>query len=234
MKNNLLLLALTVFSFSALSEPALTGYKGYVKTTVYEDGSISRRIELVFGIDEREDAQTQKDFFIQNGYRVNEHAETNEFHLVAEKVCPASSSEMETCNDAFSKILLERKNGQFTFTEDFQTQFIRDEIAQTDLKDDRATVRVLMAELQYRFITMLPGKITSSSSGQFHVDTCEWHYDVEQLLTTASLKMTAQSELQRQDHFLWGYLLAGVMLITIGILIYIKLQLHKTTVQNGL
>lgn len=208
----------------------LSSYKADVISFIYEDGSIARRITLNYSIDEKDAALAKRMFFVNNGYSVHDFAVGDNFLLVAERVKPP---EQAVLNDGFSHVQLRVNDNRLSFADKFSTEFIRQDIAESDLKDDLATAKVMLADLEYSFYAIFPGRISESSSGEIRGDTTVWKYDVEQLLHHDRFEMTAVSVVDRADGLIWYVFLIGCLLTTIAVLLFVKTHLKQTGPATG-
>jgi len=202
----------------------LASYKATVVSFVYEDGSLSRRVTLNYSIDEKDAALAKRSFFTANGYTVHDYADEGNYFLIAERV---KSPDQPSLEDAFSRTELTIEDRRINWVDKFSTEFIRRDIENSDLKDNLATAKVMLADLEYSFYAVFPGHITESSSGEIQGDTTVWHYDVEQLLHHDHFEMSASSTVDRQDSLIWYVFLIGVLLVTIGILLFVKTQINR-------
>ncbi len=207
-----------------LSQAQLASYKATVVSFVYEDGSLSRRITLSYSLDEKDAALAKRSFFVNNGYTVHDYADEANYFLVAERV---KSPDRTTLEDAFARTELRLQDHGISWVDKFSTEFIQRDIDNSDLKGNLATAKVILADLEYSFYAIFPGHITESSSGEIHGDTTSWHYDVEQLLHHDYFEMSATSTVDRRDDLIWYVFLIGLLLLTIGILLFMKTHLNR-------
>jgi hypothetical protein len=200
----------------------LSGYQADIKTIVYEDGSISRTIALNLNPDVKESTKWKREFFIKNGYRVEERNQDDDFLIVASKVYTPSKENGTHFNDEFSRISLQRQADEFLFKEEFLTAFVMGEISASDLRDDKPAAKLLLADTQYNFFTTMPGKIAGVSSGEFNKNAAHWNFDIEQLFNHTVLEMATTSTIARDENVIWLILLTGVLLVTMGVLFLLK------------
>lgn len=219
-----LLLGIAVSSLAAQS--TLSGYKAVVRTTVYEDRSMSREIELNYSADEKEAAQSKRNFFQSYGYHLIERIDNDNFYLTASKIIPPDGFS----DDPFSRLLLNRNDNAYNYSEDFSNHFVIQDIQNSDLKNDLATAKVLLADVEYQFVVVMPGKIVETNANQFHMDTAAWSYDIEQLLNRQNFQMHVNSTVERNDHALWSFAVIAIIVLAIAVLIKLKFRLRDATV----
>lgn len=208
------------------AQSTLSGYKAVVHTTVYEDCSVNRTIELNYSVDEKESAQNKRDFFQSYGYHLVERVDRNNFYLTASKIIPPEG----VSDDPFGKVQLNRKNNSYNYTEDFSANFVTQDIQNSDLKSDMATAKVLLADVEYQFVVIMPGKIIETNANQFHLDTASWNYDIEQLLSRPVFHMNISSSVERNDNALWSLAVVAVIVLAIAVLIKLKFKLRNATI----
>lgn len=213
-----------------IARAQLASYKAEVVSFIYEDGSLSRRITLNYSIDEKDAALAKRMFFVNQGYIVHDYAVGDNFFLVAERVKPPAQ---DVLNDGFARAQLRVENNRLSFEDKFSTEFIRQDIAESDLKDDLATAKVMLADLEYSFYAIFPARVSESSSGEIRGDTTVWKYDVEQLLHHDRFEMTAVSVVDRADALIWYVFLIGLLLTVIAVLLFIKIHLKQTSAVTG-
>ncbi len=214
--------ALGIFNFPESEEAPLSGYEANVRTVVYEDGSVSRTIELSLNPDNKESVRYKKDFLTKNGYRVFEKKQDDYFIVIASKVFTASKNNGTHFDDEFSRISLQRQNDEVLFKEEFSTSFIMNEVNTSDLRNDRPAAKVLLADMQYHFHTTMPGTIVGVSSGEFNKNMAHWNFDVEALFNHASLEMATTSSVARDDNVIWLVAFTGILFVAIGVLFLFK------------
>lgn len=206
-------------------ETSLSGYKALVRTTVYEDGSIARRVELGLNPDIKESIQFKKNFLTENGYDVYERTTDSSFYLVATKATGAFNKNENIFSDGISSITVRRIGDEFQYQEEFFSAILQEEVGKSDLRNDEATAKVLLADTQFDFVTKLPGRILSVNAGDFDKDQARWTYDIEQLFKHTSFTMEARSTIVREETLIWAVFLIGLILMAIGVLLLIKSKL---------
>ncbi len=206
-------------------ETSLSGYKALVRTTVYEDGSISRRVELGLNPDIKEGIQFKKTFLSENGYDVYERSTDSSYYLVATKATGAFSKNENVFSDGISSISVRRAGDEFLYHEEFFSAILQEEVEKSDLRNDEATAKVLLADTRFDFVAKLPGRILSVNAGDFDKDEARWTYDIEQLFKHTSFTMEARSSIVREESLIWAVFLIGLILMVIGILLLIKSKL---------
>lgn len=215
--------------FSVLLQPAdetsLSGYKALVRTIVYEDGSIARRIELGLNPDIKETIRFKKEFLVENGYDVYEKATDSSFYLIGSKTAGASMKNENIFSDGISSIGIRRVEDEFQYREEFFTAFVMEEVKKSDLRNDEAAAKVLLADTQFDFVTTLPGRMISVNSGEFDQSQARWKYDVEQLFKHPSFIMEAKSSIKRDEALIWAVFMVGLLILTMGVLMLLKMKL---------
>ncbi|MBL7994673.1 hypothetical protein JNM05_04805 [bacterium] len=211
--------------FHPVDEASLSGYKALVRTIVYEDGSIARRVELGLNPDIKETIRFKKEFLIENGYDVYEKATDSSFYLIGSKTVGASTKKENVFSDGISSIGIRRVEDEFQYHEEFFTAFVMEEVKKSDLRNDEAAAKVLLADTQFDFVTTLPGRMISVNSGEFDQSQARWKYDVEQLFKHPSFIMEAKSSIKRDETLIWAVFLVGLLILTMGVLMLIKMKL---------
>lgn len=203
-------------------ESSLSGYKALVRTTVYEDGSIARRVELGLNPDIKEAIQFKRNFLTENGYDVYEKTTDSSFYLIATKATGAFNKNENVFSDGISSVTVRRVEDEFQYQEEFFTSILQEEVGKSDLRNDEATAKVLLADTQFDFVANLPGRIVSVNAGDFNKDEARWTYDIEQLFKHSSFVMEARSSIAREEALVWVVFLIGLMLMIIGVLLLLK------------
>jgi hypothetical protein len=203
-------------------ESSLSGYKALVRTTVYEDGSIARRVELGLNPDIKEAIQFKKNFLSGNGYDVYERTTDSSYYLIGTKTTGAFSKNENVFSDGISSITVRRIEDEFQYQEEFFSAILHEEVERSDLKNDAATAKVLLADTQFDFVVKLPGRIITVNAGDFDKDEARWKYDIEQLFNHTSFAMEAKSTTARDESLIWVFFLIGIMILFIGVLLLIK------------
>jgi hypothetical protein len=214
------LILLTILSLSD-TEASVSGYKTKVRSIVFEDGSVSRSIQIVLSGESREGLAFKRQFLERNGYAILEKTVDDLPCLEATKLFVPSPTDTVLA-DGFARIAVRRLKDSLFYREEFFTAILTDEVAATELKNDRATAKVLLADTQFEFVTLLPGRILTSSSGDFHQDSTWWSYDIEQLFNNRSFSMAAHSTIAREEELLWIVGLIAVLMMGTGFLLLIK------------
>ncbi len=208
-------------------ETSLSGYKAFVRTTVYEDGSIARRVELNLNPDNRDAILFKKKFLTDNGYEVYEKSTDSSFHLVASKAVGSFTKNENVFADGLSSVRIRKADEDFEYHEEFFTAIVVEEVKNSDLRNDEAAAKVLLADTQFDFSTRLPGRMISVNTGEFDQNEARWKYDIEQLFKNASFVMEARSTTERDETLIWAVFLIGAMMMTMGILWLIKSNQQK-------
>lgn len=212
--------------FSVLLQPtedtSLSGYKVFVRTIVYEDGSIARKVELGLDPDTKESIKYKKKFLVENGYDVYEKETDSSFYLIGSKITEASRKSENIFSDGISSINIHRVEDEFQYHEEFFTSFVMEEVKKSDLRNDEAAAKVLLANTQFDFVTQLPGRMIGVNSGEFDKNEAHWKYDVEQLFKNASFVMEAKSSIQRDETLIWVIFLVGLLILSMGVLMLMK------------
>ncbi|HND77537.1 MAG TPA: hypothetical protein PLN79_09610, partial [bacterium] len=167
MQRIVLILIAGIFTTGFQSGSTLVGYHAKIRTTVYEDLSVARAIELSMDADLKEAVKYKKDFFRKNGYELIEKNENDRLTIVAQKVFPTASHRIEKYEDDLSAITVEKEGLRFSYREDFYTKMFKEEIERSDLRNDLPVAKMLMADTKFEFYITLPGKIDSLNSGEF-------------------------------------------------------------------
>ncbi len=209
-----------IYSYVLNAHEALTGYKVQVYTTIYDDGSAYRLIEINMDPDAHETIQHKRQFFSRNGYHLSEHSEEQGMVLLASRTFDANS--VRNARDEFSEIGITMRGDSVYFSETFFTQIVSEEVKSSDLSNDLSAAKVMMADIKFCFHTVFPGRITDAGSGKNSGDTLKWQYDVEQVFQKPSLKMAGASVIQRGDELSWLTGLIGLLFIVIAGLIVLR------------
>lgn len=199
----------------------LTGYKVTVLTRVYEDRSLSIKYELNLDPDAAETIAHKRGIFERNGYRMTEIKKENALILTAAKSYPTNGHQSEH-SDELSRISVICRNDTFYYREVFHNYLIRDEIASSNLKKDTATAKVLMADTEYLFMVIMPGRVVESATGQAVRDTIQWQYDIEELFPAVSLNMSAASVIERDEDVSGVLILVSVLLFLLSGLMWYR------------
>ncbi|KAB2881605.1 hypothetical protein F9K33_00695 [bacterium] len=223
--NSVLMFLLFSVLLQPVDETSLSGYKALVRTIVYEDGSIARRVELGLNPDIKETIRFKKEFLIENGYDVYEKATDSSFYLIGSKTAGASTKNENIFSDGISSIGIRRVEDEFQYHEEFFTAFVMEEVKKSDLRNDEAAAKVLLADIQFDFVTTLPGRMISVNSGEFDQSQARWKYDVEQLFKHPSFIMEAKSSIKRDETLIWAVFMVGMLILTMGFLMLIKMKL---------
>lgn len=223
--NSVLMFLLFSVLLQPVDETSLSGYKALVRTIVYEDGSIARRVELGLNPDIKETIRFKKEFLIENGYDVYEKATDSSFYLIGSKTAGASTKNENIFSDGISSIGIRRVEDEFQYHEEFFTAFVMEEVKKSDLRNDEAAAKVLLADIQFDFVTTLPGRMISVNSGEFDQSQARWKYDVEQLFKHPSFIMEAKSSIKRDETLIWAVFMVGMLILTMGVLMLIKMKL---------
>ncbi|HMV27593.1 MAG TPA: hypothetical protein PKA26_12005 [bacterium] len=228
MQRIVLILIAGIFTTGFQSGSTLVGYHAKIRTTVYEDLSVARAIELSMDADLKEAVKYKKDFFRKNGYELIEKNENDRLTIVAQKVFPTASHRIEKYEDDLSAITVEKEGLRFSYREDFYTKMFKEEIERSDLRNDLPVAKMLMADTKFEFYITLPGKIDSLNSGEFDKATAHWTYDVDELMEHKSMTMRAHSTADRGDIQIWMVFLIGVLLLLMAYLLRIKLRMRAS------
>lgn len=223
-------LFLMSFLVSVLLQPtqgtSLSGYKVYVRTMVYEDGSIARMVELNLNPDNKEAIQFKKKFLTDNGYEVYEKATDSSFYLMASKAVGAFTKNENVFSDGLSSIRIRKAAEEFEYREEFFTAMVVEEVQNSDLRNDEAAAKVLLADTQFDFVTKLPGRMLSVNTGEFDQEEARWRYDIEQLFKNPSFVMEAKSSVARDEALIWVVFMIGVLTMTMGALWLLKVNIE--------
>ncbi len=122
------------------------------------------------------------------------------------------------------------RNDTFYFREVFHNYLIRDEIASSNLKKDAATAKVLMADTEYLFMVIMPGRVIESATGQVVRDTVQWQFDIEELFPAETLNMSAASVIERDEDVSGVLILVSVLLIILSGLMWYR---NRIVSKNG-
>jgi hypothetical protein len=228
----IIFLLAVLLSVSGGNETALSGYEANIRTVVYEDGSLSRTIELSLNPDNKESTKWKKDFLTKNGYRTEEKNSDDNFYLVAAKVYTPSKNNGMHFDDELSRISLQKQNDEFLYREEFLTAFVMNEVNASDLRNDKPAAKVLLADTQYNFYTTMPGKIEGISSGEYNKNIAHWNFDIEQLFNHPTLEMATTSSTAREENVNWLILFTGVLLLLISALLAMKNRNPQITQLN--
>lgn len=223
--NSVLMLWFFIVLLQPVDETSLSGYKALVRTTVFEDGSIARNVELGLNPDIKEAIRFKKNFLIENGYDVYEKATDSSFYLVGSKTTAAFRKNENVFSDGISSISIRRVEDEFHYREEFYTAFVMEEVKKSDLRNDEAAAKVLLADTQFDFVTTLPGRMISVNSGEFDKNEARWKYDIEQLFKNPSFIMEAKSSIERDDTLIWAVFMIGLMILVMGFLLLIKTKI---------
>ncbi len=221
-KNILFLSACTavlIMSGRVSAHEFLTGYKVTVLTRVYEDGSLSVRYELNLDPDAAETIAHKRLIFSRNGYELTEQKKENAYIMTAARTFSPDGSPWK---DEMSEWSVTCRNDTFYYQEDFFNFLIHDEISGSDLKKDSATAKVLMADTEYLFRTILPGRVLESSAGQILKDTVQWQYDIEQLFGRRTINMSASSRIERDEDVAGALMLIAILILAVSLLLWIR------------
>ncbi len=205
----------------------LTSYKAEVFSYVYEDGSAARRIILNYSRDEKDLVIAKRQFFAGQQYAVHDYPDGENYFLIAEKSWTSGD-----LSDEFAATRIRITDGHISFENKFLTNLVRKDVEVNGLQNDFATAKVLLADLQFSFYTILPGRITESSSGDIRQDTTVWTYDVEQILHHDYFEMSATSMVDRQDGTIWYLFFTGLAMTGISVLLFIKARVSKQAVNQ--
>lgn len=205
---------------------SLVGYKASIRTIVFEDGSISRMIRVALTAHQPDALAFKKEFLTRNGYLVVERTMDDMPALEATKVFVPTRFE-PLLKDQVSHISVHQVQDTVFYHEIFSTVFLTGEVAASDLKNDLPAAKVLLAETEFDFLTVLPGKVMAAASGDFSQDSIRWNYDVERMFANASFVMTAQSSVARQEELIWIVYAIGIMMSMIGVLLLIKSHIAR-------
>lgn len=228
MKRNVLVLFIGILTTGFQTGSTLVGYYAKVHTTVYEDLSVARVIELSMDANLKEAVKYKKEFFRKNGYELIEKNENDRLTLVAQKVFPTALHRIEKYEDDLSAITVEKEGLRFSYREDFYTKMFREEIERSDLRNDLPVAKMLMADTKFDFYITLPGKIDSLNSGEFEKATAHWVYDVDELMEHKSMSMRVHSTADRGDIQIWLVFLIGVLLLLMAYLLRLKLRMRAS------
>lgn len=199
----------------------VSGYKVVVRTVVQDDLSLSRRYEFHVALDLAATLDFEKALLREAGYRLIEEREGDTYRLLAHRVYLADSSSLAFASDCFSSIEVQRSKGGFIYSEDFNTNFLIQKIDQSELEQDYAMAKVLMSDLTFQFVAVLPYQITESNGGDFFQDSVSWSYDVETLFNHQILSMKAYSELHDPgdgERLMFG-MAASILLLSVLLLV---------------
>lgn len=210
-------------------ETSLSGYKAFIRTTVFEDGSIARKVELGLNPDIKESIRFKKTFLSENGYTVYEKATDSSFYLIGSKSTGPFTKNENIFSDGISSIRIRKSEDEFQYREEFYTALVIEEVKKSDLRNDEAAAKVLLADTQFDFVTVLPGRMLSVNTGEFDKNEARWSYDIEQLFKHPSFVMEARSSIARNEALIGAVFLIGLILLVMGVLLLIKTKyiLHK-------
>jgi hypothetical protein len=206
-------------------ETSLSGYKALIRTTIYEDGSIARKVELNLNPDNKEAIQFKKKFLTDNGYVVYEKATDSSFYLVGSKDVGDFVKNENVFSDGLSSIRIRKIEEEFEYREEFFTAIVVEEVQNSDLRNDEAAAKVLLADTQFDFQTKLPGRMLSVNTGEFDQNEARWKYDIEQLFKNPSFIMEAKSSVARDEVLIGVVLMIGLLIMTMGLLWLIKIKI---------
>lgn len=213
------LLVLPLFS-DISAHDYLTGYKMTVIKKIHEDKSLSVRYELNMDPDAKETIEHKRNIFLRNHYQLIEEKKDHAYYLIAIKSFPPASGE-KPFGDELAEFRITSRHDTFYFREHFFNFLLRDEVDSSSIRKDTAMVKVLMADTEYEFKTIMPGLITYAGIGESARDTALWQYDIESLFHRRTLSMTTFSCIHRDEDITYIiYLIAALLLAIAGLMIY--------------
>jgi hypothetical protein len=170
--------------------------------------------------------------FKSNRYELTEQNIDNAYIMTATKTFSPSGQ-----NGVWTDELAERhvicRGDTFYYHEIFFNFLIHDEIAGSNLKNDTATAKVLMADTDYQFNTILPGLALESSTGQTLKDTVQWQYDIEQLFDKHTIMMSAAGVIDRDEDVGGAILMISVFIMMIAALLWIRNKVIRRNADSG-
>lgn len=203
------------------SHEFLTGYKVVVQTRIYEDGSLSVRYDLNLDPDAAETIAHKRQIFSRNGYELTEQKKENAYLITAVKHF-SPSGKLSTGSDELSERRVMCRRDTFYYHETFLNFLIRDELSGSNLNKDTATAKVLMADTDYLFQMIFPGRILEASTGQVLNDTVQWQYDVEQLFHKQEFVMEASSVIDRDEDVSGVLMMIAALVLAISALLWYR------------
>ena len=207
---------------SSATDVSIYGYRVNVVTIIYDDLSVARQFEYRISADIFFSLEFERKLLEERNYKIHTTEIDEDKFLIAKAIHNPTNEYLNVYEDVFSTIQVEKENGKLVFHETFKTDFLQDKIDQSDLKDDLETAKIMMSDLRYDFISILYGKVTETSGGDFYLDTAKWSFDVEGLFNNASLSMGATSTIERHEQEYWIVAGIGFGLILIGFLMLMR------------